>query len=144
MKNLIFFVLCSFLFVLSSCKPTQLIVHDIEYRDKLKHDSIYVEKNKVITITRNGDTVFVDRLNTEYKYKYLHLTDSVYKYVEKPVFVQKLVYKEVERKFTWWESILLIIGKISLYVIIIVIIYAIVKFRINLKDYCLNLLRFKK
>ena len=144
MKKIIFLLLTICCLLLSGCKPTQLIIHDIEYRDKLKHDSIYVEKNKVITITRNGDTVFVDRLNTEYKYKYLHLTDSVYKLVEKPVFVQKLVYKEVERKFTWWESILLIIGKISLYVIIIVIIYAIVKFRINLKDYCLNLLRFKK
>jgi hypothetical protein len=144
MKKNIFLLLTICCLLLSGCKPTQLIIHDIEYRDKLKHDSIYVEKNKVITITRNGDTVFVDRLNTEYKYKYLHLTDSVYKLVEKPVFVQKLVYKEVERKFTWWESILLIIGKISLYVIIIVIICAIVKFRINLKDYCLNILRFKK
>ena len=144
MKKVLFLLLTAYCLLLTSCKPTQLIVHDIEYRDKLKHDSIYVENNKVITITRNGDTVFVDRLNTEYKYKYLHLTDSVYKLVEKPVFVQKLIYKEVERKFTWWESILLIIGKISLYVIIIVIIYAIVKFRINMKDYCLNLLRFKK
>ena len=144
MKQLIFFTLCSLLFVLSSCKPTQLIVHDIEYRDKLKHDSIYVEKNKVITITRNGDTVFVDRLNTEYKYKYLHLTDSIYKYIEKPVMITKLVPMQVERKFYWYESVFILIGKISFYTIIIAILYIIIIFRLNLKDYCLNLLRFKK
>lgn len=47
----------------------------IEYRDRVQHDSIYV--TEYIRERMAGDTVFIDRVKTEYKYLYIDRTDTV-------------------------------------------------------------------
>ena len=138
MKKLIIFTLLALLFALNSCKPTQLIIHDVEYRDKLKHDSIYIEKNKIVTITHKGDSVFVDRWNTEYKYINRYQTDSVYKYKEKPIYITTEVSKYLSTKKNWYDAIFIIIGKWISGLFLIIIIYMAIKYFNDIKKYFKN------
>ena len=134
MKKLIVFCLLSLLFALSSCKPTQLIVHDIEYRYKLKHDSIYVEKNKTVTITTKGDSVFIHDLYTEYKYVDKFKTDSFFKYKEKPVYSTITKTVEVDKPLSWYNAIFLIIGKWFSGLFLLVVIYIAIKYFSDIKQ----------
>ena len=99
MKKLIIFLV---VFVLFGCTkriyiPVTTTVTEIEYRDKLVRDSIYLSDS--VLIERKGDTVF----NTKIKYKYISkfikdtvsIRDSVY--IEKPI----EVVKEVNRLTKW-------------------------------------------
>ena len=77
--------------------PVTNTITEIEYRDKLVRDSIYLSDS--VLIERKGDTVF----NTKIKYKYISklikdtvsIRDSVY--IEKPI----EVVKEVNRLTKW-------------------------------------------
>ena len=99
MKRIIFLIL---IFALWGCTkriyiPVTTTVTEIEYRDRLQHDSIYFSDS--VLIERKGDTVF----NTKIKYRYINKivkdtvnrTDSVY--IEKPI----EVVKEVNRLTKW-------------------------------------------
>ena len=99
MKKLILFII---LFALFGCTkriyiPVTNTITEIEYRDKLIRDSIYLSDS--VLIERKGDTVF----NTKIKYKYISkfikdtvsIRDSVY--IEKPI----EVVKEVNRLTKW-------------------------------------------
>ena len=99
MKRIILFFI---VFVLFGCTKTIYVpvtntITEIEYRDRLQHDSIYFSDS--ILIERKGDTVF----NTKIKYKYISklikdtvsIRDSVY--IEKPI----EVIKEVNRLTKW-------------------------------------------
>ena len=124
MKKIIFLLLTAISLLLVGCKPTQLIIHDVEYRDKLKHDSIYVEKNNIVTITNKGDSVFIDRWNTEYKYVNKYRTDSVFKYKEKPVYSTITKTVKVDKPLSWYNAIFLVIGKwlSGLFLLLIIIV----------------------
>jgi len=121
MKKTIF--LLSIILTLGSCKPTQLIVHDIQYKNKVQHDSIYLEKNNTVTTYTKGDTVFVYRINTEWKYKYVFKTDSVNKYVDKPV----MIPMQVEKKLTRIQELEIWLGKIFAGIIGLFLIYVLYK-----------------
>ena len=77
--------------------PVTTTITEIEYRDKLVRDSIYLSDS--VLIERKGDTVF----NTKIKYKYISkfikdtvsIKDSIY--IEKPI----EVVKEVNRLTKW-------------------------------------------
>ena len=100
MKKLILFFI---VFTLWGCTKTVYIpvtntITEIEYRDKLVRDSIYLSDS--VLIEKKGDTVF----NTKIKYKYIskfikdtvNIRDSVY--IEKPIEVVKEV-----NKLTKWQ-----------------------------------------
>ena len=78
--------------------PVTTTITEIEYREKLVLDSIYLSDS--VLIERKGDTVF----NTRIKYKYISrfvkdtvsIRDSVY--IEKPIEVVKEV-----NKLTKWQ-----------------------------------------
>ena len=97
-KLIIFFVV----FAVWGCTKTVYIpvtntITEIEYRDRLQHDSIYFSDS--VLVEKKGDTVF----NTKIKYKYISklikdtvsIRDSVY--IEKPI----EVVKEVNRLTKW-------------------------------------------
>ena len=99
MKRIIFLIL---IFALLGCTkriyiPVTTTVTEIEYRDRLQHDSIYFS-DSVLIVTK-GDTVF----NTKIKYRYINklVRDTVNKfdsvYIEKPI----EVVKEVNRLTKW-------------------------------------------
>ena len=102
MKRIIFLIL---IFALWGCTkriyiPVTTTVTEIEYRDRLQHDSIYFS-DSVLIVTK-GDTVF----NTKIKYRYINKivkdtvnrTDSVY--VEKPIEIVKY-----ENRLNGWQKL---------------------------------------
>ena len=78
---LLFLVLL--LLLLSSCKtasntaivPVHSATHDTLWLSKVKYDSIYIDRWQ--RIERKADTVFYDRVKTEFRYRLLR--DTVYK-----------------------------------------------------------------
>lgn len=71
------------LLLLSSCKttstsaivPVHSATHDTLWLSKVKYDSIYIDRWQ--RIERKADTVFYDRVKTEFRYRLLR--DTVYK-----------------------------------------------------------------
>ena len=85
LARLIAFILFLFLLLLlSSCKttsnttaivPVHSATHDTIFLSKVKYDSIYIDRWQ--RIERKADTVFYDRVKTEFRYRLLR--DTVYK-----------------------------------------------------------------
>lgn len=84
LARLIAFILFLFLLLLSSCKttgnttdivPVHSATHDTLWLSKVKYDSIYIDRWQ--RIERKADTVFYDRVKTEFRYRLLR--DTVYK-----------------------------------------------------------------
>ena len=84
LARLIAFILFLFLLLLlSSCKttsntaivPVHSATHDTILLRKVKYDSIYIDRWQ--RIERKADTVFYDRVKTEFRYRLLR--DTVYK-----------------------------------------------------------------
>ena len=83
-KLLFLLFLVLLLLLLSSCKttsnttdivPVHSATHDTIFLKKLKYDSIYIDRWQ--RIERKADTVFYDRVKTEFRYRLLR--DTVYK-----------------------------------------------------------------
>ena len=84
LARLIAFILFLFLLLLSSCKttsnttaivPVHSATHDTLWLSKVKYDSVYIDRWQ--RIERKADTVFYDRVKTEFRYRLLR--DTVYK-----------------------------------------------------------------
>ena len=85
LARLITFILFLFLLLLlSSCKttsnttdivPVHSATHDTLWLKKVKYDSVYIDRWQ--RIERKADTVFYDRVKTEFRYRLLR--DTVYK-----------------------------------------------------------------
>ena len=82
-KLLFLLFLVLLLLLLSSCKtasntaivPVHSATHDTLWLSKVKYDSIYIDRWQ--RIERKADTVFCDRVKTEFRYRLLR--DTVYK-----------------------------------------------------------------
>ena len=82
-KLLFLLFLVLLLLLLSSCKtasntaivPVHSATHDTLWLSKVKYDSIYIDRWQ--RIERKADTVFYDRVKTEFRYRLLR--DTVYK-----------------------------------------------------------------
>lgn len=83
LARLIAFILFLLLLLLSSCKttstsaivPVHSATHDTILLSKVKYDSIYIDRWQRIEC--KADTVFCDRVKTEFRYRLLR--DTVYK-----------------------------------------------------------------
>ena len=84
LARLIAFILFLFLLLLSSCKttsnttaivPVHSATHDTIWLSKVKYDSVYIDRWQ--RIEHKADTVFYDRVKTEFRYRLLR--DTVYK-----------------------------------------------------------------
>lgn len=83
-KLLFLLFLVLLLLLLSSCKtpsnttaivPVHSATHDTLWLSRVKYDSIYIDRWQ--RIERKADTVFYDRVKTEFRYRLLR--DTVYK-----------------------------------------------------------------
>lgn len=82
-KLLFLLFLVLLLLLLSSCKtastsaivPVHSATHDTLWLSKVKYDSVYIDRWQ--SIERKADTVFYDRVKTEFRYRLLR--DTVYK-----------------------------------------------------------------
>ena len=107
MKNILYIFL---LYIVISCTTTKYIEipveHTrIEYRDRIKHDSIYLRDS--IVQKKENDTIYLEIYKYLYKYKYLRDTINVVDSI--PVVTVKEVTKEVNKLYNW-QFILMVLG----------------------------------
>jgi len=102
---------------LSGCKNWRTItvekpvyIHDTTQMVKEVHDSTFIDRWH--TIYQKGDTVYIT--NNQITVKYRTITDTAYKYVEKPVTVTVSQIKEVEKPLKGWQKGLMWIGVVGL------------------------------
>lgn len=115
-KGLRFTVYGLLLLTMVGCKALKqtvevpVYVHDTAYLAKEVHDSTYIDRWHTIEV--KGDTVFVT--NEQITVKLRTITDTAYKYVEKPVTVTVEQIKEVEKPQTWWQKGLMWCGALGI------------------------------
>ena len=128
--KILFFLL--FLTIVISCKTTTKVVEipvetiKTEYIEQIKYDSIYHKDS--IYIMQKGDTIYNNKVQYLYKYKYLRDTVSITDTIPKIITVKDTQY--INQLYTW-QKLLIVIGiGFILYWIIKLVIYIKSKFNI--------------
>ena len=128
--KILFFLL--FLTIVISCKTTTKVVEipvetiKTEYIEQIKYDSIYHKDS--IYIMQKGDTIYNNKVQYLYKYKYLRDTINITDTIPKIVTVKDTQY--INQLYTW-QKLLIVIGiGFILYWIIKLVIYIKNKFNI--------------
>ena len=128
--KILFFLL--FLTIVISCKTTTKVVEipvetiKTEYIEQIKYDSIYHKDS--IYIIQKGDTIYNNKVQYLYKYKYLRDTINITDTIPKIVTVKDTQY--INQLYTW-QKVLIVIGiGFILYWIIKLVIYVKSKFNI--------------
>ena len=120
-----------FLTTIVSCTTTKIIEVPIEtikteYIEQVKYDSIYSKDS--IYIMQKGDTIYNNKVQYLYKYKYLRDTINITDTIPKIVTVKDTQY--INQLYTW-QKLLIVIGiGFILYWIIKLVIYIKSKFNI--------------
>ena len=124
MKKLVFIILA--ILMLSACNTTTKIVEvpvevvKKEYIHNTKIDSVYIRDS--IDRWQKGDTLFITKYST--KYKYLNRVDTVLKVDTIPKIISTTIEKKVEvNHIYWYQKLLMWLGGITIIILIIVIIY---------------------
>lgn len=99
-----------FLTTIVSCTTTKIVEVPIEtikteYIEQVKYDSIYSKDS--IYIMQKGDTIYNNKVQYLYKYKYLRDTINITDTIPKIVTVKDTQY--VNQLYTW-QKLLMIIG----------------------------------
>lgn len=132
-KRIILKILFSLLFLTTiiSCTTTKIVEVPIEtikteYIEQVKYDSIYSKDS--ICIMQKGDTIYNNKVQYLYKYKYLRDTINITDTIPKIVTVKDTQY--INQLYTW-QKILIVVGiGFILYWIIKLVIYIKSKFNI--------------
>ena len=120
-----------FLTTIISCTTTKIVEVPIEtikteYIEQVKYDSIYSKDS--IYIIQKGDTIYNNKVQYLYKYKYLRDTINITDTIPKIITVKDTQY--INQLYTW-QKLLIIIGiGFILYWIVKLIIYIKSKFNI--------------
>ena len=118
-------VIAIFILIMCSCSTTKLVEVPVEkvrteYIHDTKIDSVYVRDS--IDRWREGDTVFIYKEHT--KYKYLNKTDTIVRVDSIPKIIKVGTVKEVEvNHIKWYQKTLMWAGGISILLLIASIIY---------------------
>ena len=99
-----------FLTTIISCTTTKIVEVPIEtikteYIEQVKYDSIYSKDS--IYIIQKGDTIYNNKIEYLYKYKYLRDTINITDTVPKIVTIKDVQY--INQLYTW-QKILIVIG----------------------------------
>ena len=99
-----------FLTTIISCTTTKIVEVPIEtikteYIEQVKYDSIYSKDS--IYIMQKGDTIYNNKIQYLYKYKYLRDTINITDTVPKIVTIKDVQY--INQLYTW-QKILIVIG----------------------------------
>ncbi len=124
MRKLLFII--PILILLASCAAQKQIIEvpvetvKTEYIHDTKIDSVYVRDS--IDRWRKGDTVFIYKEHT--KYKYLNKTDTIVRVDSIPKIIKVEIVKEVEvNHIKWYQKTLMWIGGIMSLILTGYIIY---------------------
>ena len=128
--KMLFFLL--FLTIVISCKTTTKVVEipvetiKTEYIEQIKYDSIYHKDS--IYIMQKGDTIYNNKVQYLYKYKYLRDTINITDTIPKIITVEKVQY--INQLYTWQKFLIVIGIGFILYWIVRLVIYIKTKFNI--------------
>ena len=120
-----------FLTTIISCTTTKIVEIPIEtikteYIEQVKYDSIYSKDS--IYIMQKGDTIYNNKVQYLYKYKYLRDTINITDTIPKIIIVKDT--QHINQLYTW-QKLLIVIGiGFILYWIIKLVIYIKSKFSI--------------
>lgn len=101
---------------LASCRTLRVVeqvpveVHDTISQKVFFHDSTYIDRWHTVEV--KGDTVFLT--NNQITVKYRTITDTTYKYIERPITVTVEQIKEVKKPLRWWQKGLMWTGAIGI------------------------------
>ena len=128
--KILFFLL--FLTIVISCKTTTKVVEipvetiKTEYIEQIKYDSIYHKDS--IYIMQKGDTIYNNKVQYLYKYKYLRDTINVTDTIPTIVTVKNTQY--IYKLYTWQKLLMTVGIGFVLYWIVRLVIYIKTKFNI--------------
>ena len=128
--KILFFLL--FLTIVISCKTTTKVVEipvetiKTEYIEQIKYDSIYHKDS--IYIMQKGDTIYNNKVQYLYKYKYLRDTINVTDTIPTIVTVKDTQY--INKLYTWQKLLITVGIGFVLYWIVRLVIYIKIKFNI--------------
>ena len=128
--KILFFLL--FLTIVISCKTTTKVVEipvetiKTEYIEQIKYDSIY-HKDRIY-IMQKGETIYNNKVQYIYKYKYLRDTINVTDTIPTIVTVKDTQY--INKLYTWQKLLITIGIGFVLYWIVRLVIYIKTKFNI--------------
>ena len=120
-----------FLTTIVSCTTTKIVEVPVEtikteYIEQVKYDSIYSKDS--IYIIQKGDTIYNNKVQYLYKYKYLRDTINITDTIPKIVTIKDTQY--INQLYTW-QKLLIVIGiGFILYWIIKLVIYIKSKFNV--------------
>ena len=126
----LFFLL--FLTIVISCKTTTKVVEipvetiKTEYIEQIKYDSIYHKDS--IYIIQKGDTIYNNKIQYLYKYKYLRDTINITDTIPTIVTVKDTQY--INKLYTWQKLLITVGIGFVLYWIVRLVIYIKTKFNI--------------
>ena len=121
-----------FLIIVISCKTTTKVVEipvetiKTEYIEQIKYDSIYHKDS--IYIMQKGDTIYNNKVQYLYKYKYLRDTINVTDTIPTIVTVKDTQY--INKLYTWQKLLITVGIGFVLYWIVRLVIYIKTKFNI--------------
>jgi len=122
--------LIAFMLLFAACGTTRQVaivdrVHqDTIYLNKMQYDSIFI--NQYHSIDRGSDTIYVEDVKVEYRYRLLRDTIKEVRIDSIPVIKEVEVTKEV-RYIPWWSKALNWIGAFSLLLLILYVAYRLMK-----------------
>ena len=128
--KMLFFLL--FLTIVISCKTTTKVVEipvetiKTEYIEQVKYDSIYHKDS--IYIMQKGDTIYNNKIQYLYKYKYLRDTINITDTIPTIVTVKDTQY--INKLYTWQKLLITMGIGFVLYWIVRLVIYIKTKFNI--------------
>lgn len=126
--KILFFLL--FLIIAISCKTTTKVVEipvetiKTEYIEQIKYDSIYSRDS--IYIMQKGDTIYNNKVQYLYKYKYLRDTINITDTIPKIVTVKDTQY--INQLYTWQKLLIFIGMGFIIYLIIRLVVF--IKYKI--------------
>ena len=120
-----------FLTTIISCTTTKVVevpveIVKTEYIEQVKYDSIYSKDS--IYIMQKGDTIYNNKVQYLYKYKYLRDTINITDTIPKIITIKDTQY--INQLYTWQKLLIFIGIGFILYWIIKVVIYIKSKFNI--------------
>ena len=128
--KILFFLLFSTIVI--SCKTTTKVVEipietiKTEYIEQIKYDSIYHKDS--IYIMQKGDTIYNNKVQYLYKYKYLRDTINITDTIPTIVTVKDTQY--INKLYTWQKLLITVGIGFVLYWIVRLVIYIKTKFNI--------------
>ena len=104
--------------ICSSCRTVRVVeqvpvhVHDTLRLTQTLRDSIYIDHFR--EVTKKADTVYITDSIAVVKYSLI--TDTAYRYIERPVPVVRTEQVEVEKPLRWWQKGLMWAGAIGIFI----------------------------